>query len=266
MGIINILASNNYITVNKIIAQELGLNEAILLGELASEYEYWERQEQLDNGYFFSTIENVYKNTTLTGRQQRTAINNLKEQGIIDVVIKGMPAKRYIKINEMQVIQLCNIKLCENVTSSCAKMSQQEVTKCNCNKNNINKNNNKNNDNIYTAEFEKLWQKYPNKKGKTEALKAYIKARKQGEDYSVIEKGIETYAEYCKGKDKQYIKHGSTYFNQRCWTDEYTTEDKPIKKTAFDVLREMYEEAENEEAGDVKDNFFDMFKLPELNE
>lgn len=41
---------------------------------------------------------------------------------------------------------------------------------------------------------------------------------------------------------------------------------KPKKKTNLDVLREMYEEAENEETGNVKNSFFDMFKLPELNE
>ena len=84
--------------------------------------------------------------------------------------------------------------------------------------------NNKYNINIYMAEFDELWQKYPNKKGKEMALKAYIKARKSGVSRETIEKGIIKYAEYCRNKDNQYIKHGSTWFNQACWQDEYTAD------------------------------------------
>ena len=62
------------------------------------------------------------------------------------------------------------------------------------------------------------------------ALKAYIKARKNNVSRETIEQGIENYAEYCRNKDKQYIKHGSTWFNQQCWQDEYIV-DAP--DTAF---------------------------------
>ena len=62
MGIIGLLASSNFITVNKKIAQEIGLKEAVLLGELASEYEYWKgRNEVTDDGYFYSAVSVVQK-------------------------------------------------------------------------------------------------------------------------------------------------------------------------------------------------------------
>jgi hypothetical protein len=51
----------------------LGIDEAIILGELASEYEYWSRREELQDGYFYSTIENIEENTTLTEYKQRKA-------------------------------------------------------------------------------------------------------------------------------------------------------------------------------------------------
>ena len=75
-------------------------------------------------------------------------------------------------------------------------------------------------------EFEKLWEIYPNKQGKQHAYKAYEKARKRKQDpvtYEQVKAGIEKYCEYiaAKGISKQYIKHGSTYFNGAEWESEY---------------------------------------------
>ena len=72
-------------------------------------------------------------------------------------------------------------------------------------------------------EFEQLWAMYPNKKGKTNALKAYLKARDKY-SFEEIEQGIRNYIFYIKesGLDPQFIKHGSTWFNQQCWNDDYT--------------------------------------------
>ena len=74
------------------------------------------------------------------------------------------------------------------------------------------------------SEFETLWKIYPRKIGKNKALKAYIKARKEGISFEMVEQGIKAYCEYIK-KSKvkdEYIKHGSTWFNGQCWNDEYT--------------------------------------------
>lgn len=75
-------------------------------------------------------------------------------------------------------------------------------------------------------EFEKLWEIYPNKQGKQHAYRAYEKARKRKQDpvtYEQVKAGIEKYCEYiaAKGISKQYIKHGSTYFNGAEWESEY---------------------------------------------
>ena len=79
-------------------------------------------------------------------------------------------------------------------------------------------------DNILT-EFERLWKIYPNKKGKPKALKAYQKARKKGVTFEVVEKGLQAYkAEIkAKGTKTEYIKHGSTWFNNECWNDDYSS-------------------------------------------
>lgn len=77
----------------------------------------------------------------------------------------------------------------------------------------------------YQSEFENLWKLYPNKKGKTNALNDYIRARKAGVEYDAVLTGVYNYIEYInleKVPDR-YIKHGSTWFHQRCWEDDYTT-------------------------------------------
>ena len=75
---------------------------------------------------------------------------------------------------------------------------------------------------IVQEEFDKLWSIYPKKQGKQNAYKAYEKARKDGVTYEDVEQGIKAYAEYVKDKDAQYIKMGSSFFNQRAWQDDWS--------------------------------------------
>lgn len=157
MGILQLISTNNFITVNKDLIKKLGLEEAILLGELASEYDYWSNRNEIENGYFYSTIENIEEKTTLTAYKQRKCLENLRNNGIIDVQIKGMPAKRYIKINEEQVFQIFNNKLLKNLTTRNEISSQLDVKKFNGNNNIINNNIN---NNIADEQFAKIVQCY----------------------------------------------------------------------------------------------------------
>lgn len=86
--------------------------------------------------------------------------------------------------------------------------------------------------NIYMSEFESLWEIYPNKKGKDVAIKKYLLARKQGATYEKIRQGLESYIHYCKinNLETQYIKHGSTWFSQKAWKDDYNTNLKGQKQ------------------------------------
>lgn len=77
--------------------------------------------------------------------------------------------------------------------------------------------------NIYEQEFDEVWQLYPRKQGKENAKKAYIKARKQGVEKEEIVKGLNQYIAYINrnNTEQRYIKQGSTWFNQKCWSDDY---------------------------------------------
>lgn len=238
MDIISLLANDNYIVVNRDLIKEYGINTALLLGELASEYNYYRKQGQLTDGMFYSTIENIQENTGLSRHRQAKALEQLKACGIVEVVLKGLPAKRFIKLD----VELLTNKFVKNSQTCKSKSDKQESEKLTTNNNNINSNKekiiNNNNKSVSASqaekEFNKLWEAYPRKQGKATALKAYIKARKSGVEFQTVLDGVYCYAAYIQRNkiESRYIKQGSTWFNQQCWNDEYKSGAMPIEHDA----------------------------------
>lgn len=125
--LVNLLSNNGYIIVNKEIIKKLGLHEAIILGELCSEYSYWEKSNKLDNGYFYSTRENIEKNTGLSAYQQREPFKKLIQKGVILEKLKGMPQQKWYSINMDKLYSLLNEET--ELTSSCKKIKGQDIKK-----------------------------------------------------------------------------------------------------------------------------------------
>ena len=125
--LVNLLLNNGYIIVNKEIIKKFGLHEAIILGELCSEYSYWEKSNKLDNGYFYSTRENIEKNTGLSAYQQREPFKNLIQKGVILEKLKGMPQQKWYSINMDKLYSLLNEET--ELTSSCKKIKGQDIKK-----------------------------------------------------------------------------------------------------------------------------------------
>lgn len=173
MILASLLSSSKYIIVNKDLIRMLGLNEAVILGELCSEYTYWESTNQLDdNGYFYSTRENIESNTGINAHFQRIAIKNLEDKGILLSKKMGIPCKKYYKINEDAVIKVLqeakiiakspvvhevNDKKETRETSSdeCDKL--QDGQEINTNNNNIN--NKINNNEEHTHAYDQIEEK-----------------------------------------------------------------------------------------------------------
>lgn len=88
-------------------------------------------------------------------------------------------------------------------------------------------------------EFKTLWKLYPRKIGKKKAFDTYKKARKVKKiPYETIQNGLYRYIRYLEqqGTEEQYIMHGSTWFNQEKWQDEYITTGvykKPKNSTEY---------------------------------
>ena len=133
----HLLSSSAFLIVNKQLAKQVGLKGAVLLADLISKEEYFISKGMTD-GWFFNTAKNIESDTSLTSHQQRKAIKNLKDLGIIETKVVGIPAKQHFKIIENKLLSYFN--------TSCEESVKQVVKKTQT----INKNNNKNNNNNIT--------------------------------------------------------------------------------------------------------------------
>lgn len=126
-----LLSGKGSINFNKTIANKFGIYAAIMLGELCFKYDYWIDREQLtEDGYFFTTQEDIEKDTCLTPHQQRKGLNAL--ENIVLVKKVGMPSKNYYKIlfeNLLDAFSDENLKplLLKSLTTSDEDSSQQVI-------------------------------------------------------------------------------------------------------------------------------------------
>ncbi len=99
------------------------------------------------------------------------------------------------------------------------------------------------------AEFESLWKRYPRKKSRESAYNSYAKARQNGTTYDEVINGLENYLKEIEVKKTatQYIKHGSTWFSQHCWQDEYVTVEESKPNGYDDVVNELNKWLESED-------------------
>lgn len=104
--LINLLSNSGYIILNKEIMRKMRLHEAVILGELCSEYTYWEREKRLDDNYFYSTRENIENEIGISPYQQRMAIENLIRKGILITKKVGMPSKIWYLFNETVLFKI----------------------------------------------------------------------------------------------------------------------------------------------------------------
>jgi len=194
--LMSVLSNDGYIILNKYVMKALGLHEAILLGELCSEFIYWYKENQLQEGYFYSTRENIEKETTLSSHQQRQALKSLIEKGFIEILEKDMPKKTYYKVNEERiykflmetdienlVVKNLNDKKLKNLTTRGEKIEPQDVKNFNINNNNIN--NNKNNNKTIVSNF-------INKSDEKIDKKDYEEIFKQNIEYEILIQDVKT--------------------------------------------------------------------------
>lgn len=132
-----------------------------------------------------------------------------------------------------------------------------------CKLNNIDQSSSKEADKVNLKNrFGSIWELYPKKQGKTKAFESYKKAVKDGVTDEQIVKGINDYKKQIELQrtDTQYIKQGSTFFNQRNYLDEFVTgknnKQVPAKKIEKE-WQEHYERAGKIDLSEDIDEFID---------
>ena len=145
-----LLMSSNYYTLNKQIVKELGIESAFLLTILIEASDGLSDNE----GWFYQTIEKIGELTGLGRHKQDKIIKELIDLKILEQKNKGVPCKRYFKVNYEMIENLVfqnqqsslseNGKLdCQKKTNYSAKNSQTSLSENGNNKeyiiNNLNK-------------------------------------------------------------------------------------------------------------------------------
>ena len=162
-----LLMSSNYYTLNKQIVKTLGIEPAFLLTILI------EASDGLadDEGWFYQTIEKIGELTGIGRHKQDKIIKDLIESKILEQKNKGVPCKRYFKINYEMIENLVfqkqqtslsqNDKLdCKKETNLFVKNSQTSLSQNDNNKehniNNIHKELNHKEENASGDDLEKI--------------------------------------------------------------------------------------------------------------
>ena len=116
-----LLMSSNYYTLNKQIVKTLGIEPAFLLTILI------EASDGLadDEGWFYQTIEKIGELTGIGRHKQDKIIKDLIELKILEQKNKGVPCKRYFKINYSMI---------ENLVFFNPQTSLSEIDKLDCKK------------------------------------------------------------------------------------------------------------------------------------
>ena len=162
-----LLMSSNYYTLNKQIVKTLGIEPAFLLTILIEASDGLADNE----GWFYQTIEKIGELTGIGRHKQDKIIKDLIESKILEQKNKGVPCKRYFKINyeiienlvfqKQQTSLSQNDKLdCKKETNLFVKNSQTSLSQNDNNKehniNNIHKELNHKEENPSEDDFEKI--------------------------------------------------------------------------------------------------------------
>lgn len=85
-------------------------------------------------------------------------------------------------------------------------------------------------------EFEPLWKTYPRREGRKDALKHFKATVKTTEDLANIKLAVKNYADYITkaGKDREFTKMGSTFFNDwEEWVVSPADEEEKKKRLEY---------------------------------
>ena len=124
--------SSNYWTLNKDVVKMFGIETAFMLSHLAEA----ESMMADDDGWFYQTHNTVESMTGLSRHKQAVAIDKLEKEGILHKKVRGIPAKRYFKLDYKCLAN----KFAKNQQTSMRKNSKLDCEKIPTNKeSNINK-------------------------------------------------------------------------------------------------------------------------------
>ena len=87
------------VRTNRYISHVLGVDASITLSALIMKQQHYHKYGMLTpDGYFYSTLDDLWDITTLKRYVQDKAIELLKSVGLLSTIVRGLPAKRHFKV------------------------------------------------------------------------------------------------------------------------------------------------------------------------
>jgi len=96
------LTKEGYFMYNIWLAHRIGINETILLTDLISKRNYFSIRWELINGFFFNSISNIEKTTSLSKAKQIISTKNLEKENLIQLEIINNNT-RYFSLNDEKI-------------------------------------------------------------------------------------------------------------------------------------------------------------------
>lgn len=248
----SLLISEPPLIVLPSLARLVGLNEAIILQQV----HYWlQRSSNIKDGHrwVYNSYPNWYKQMPVWKSEttMRTAFKRLEKQGLLITANynkAGFDKTKWYRIDYDKLSSLEN-KLpsaknwqttSQNLADGTAKNWQTNTKRLPENTTETNNKHSASHSNARRVsqlenEFEELWSKYPNKKGKKQAFNHYKAWRKSSVKHTneYLLDQLNKYLVYCQQNNSWYHPmNGSTWFNGR-FDDVLITEDvsnKPKKR------------------------------------
>lgn len=123
-----LMASSGYWVLNKKLVAMYGVETAFFLTSLAEAETYVTKGK---SGWFYQTIETVENLTGLTRYKQDRALKELVDDGVVETDVRGMPAKRYMKLNYKRLhdkfVNLPQTSLQETHKQDCKKTTNKDA-------------------------------------------------------------------------------------------------------------------------------------------
>ena len=195
-----LLMSSSYFVLNKQIVKLLGIETAFLLTTLI------EASDGLANedGWFYKTSPSLEEETGLSNHKQSKIIDELSKLGILEQENKGMPMKRYFRINFQKIEELVfkkdlknsNASIKENEKQGFKNFESKDLKNSNACIEKISNNKELNNNNLKNNNL--LKEKYKKEKSKNE-VETYINDLKINDEYKQL---LFRYVEYRKSIKK----------------------------------------------------------------
>lgn len=214
--------------------------------------ENYSRLKGLPIGQVEITVRTVAKDIEVTEMVARRLINQFIKEGFIEIISKSPKGSKKPSIYMLKTYAENNTdnntdtthettQKNESIASVEGVKQHRKDTDKNTDKNtskidNINRIKNNIPQNKFEQECDSIWNIYPNKKGKSKAYKKLPKLIKN-HGYEQIKRCVERYSLEVQGKDKQYIKHGDTFFNGAYmdYLDNNYIEPVKEQKTVIDL-------------------------------